>query len=154
VSLVYCNNHPLIVLGPSIAKTLAGGGWTKDMLRRYLYEHVKFPASRVEQYVWYCGQTGFDLDRYVREGLLPPAYGESQEPDRLVPVFQRPEWIQFVVAGDPGRNQSKGYINNHLQGVPTSRKVVLPPGWESLLAQSRPRPAAISPTAGVEEKQA
>ena len=142
VSLVYCNCHPLIVLGPSIAKTFADGGWTKDMLRQYFYDNVKFPVSRVEPYVWYCGQTGFNVDRYVREGLLPAAYGESQDPERLVPVFQRAEWIQFVVAGDSGRNQSKGYLNNHLQGVPTSRKVALPPNWEALLAEFRPKGAS------------
>jgi len=138
ISLVYCNCHPLIVMGPAIAKVFADAGWTKDMLRRYFHEHVKFPVSRVERYVWYCGQTGFNVDRYVREGLLPAAYGESDDPERLVPVFQRPEWIQIVVAGDWGRNQSKGYVNNHLQGVPTSREVMLPPNWDALLAASAP----------------
>ena len=33
---------------------------------------MKIPASRAEHYVWYSGQTGFSVDRYVREGLLPP----------------------------------------------------------------------------------
>jgi hypothetical protein len=139
VSMVYCNFHPLIVLGPAIAKSFADKGWTKDMLRQYLYDNVKMRASLVETYVWYCGQTGFSVDRYVREGLLPAAFGESEDPDRLVPVFQRPEWIQILVAGDWGRNQSKGYVNNHLQGVPTSRKVFLPSDWETLLAASRPK---------------
>ncbi len=142
VSLVYTNFHPLIVLGPAIAQTFAKNGWTKDMLRQYLYQHCKMPASKVHEYAWYCGLTGFDLDRYVREGLLPPAYGESTDPERLVPVFQRPEWIQIVVAGDWGRNQSKAYFNNHLQGVPTSRKVELPSDWKSLLEASRPASAS------------
>jgi hypothetical protein len=138
ISMVYSNCHPLIVLGPAIAKVFADGGWSKDRLREYLYEHCKFPVSRVERYVWYCGQTGFDVDRYVREGLLPPAYGGSTDRERLVPIFQRREWIQIVVAGDWGRNQSKGYLNNHLQGVPTSRRISLPPDWDALLAASRP----------------
>jgi len=133
VSMVYCNFHPLVMLGPSIAKAFADGGWTKDRLRQYFYDKVKIPASRAEHYVWYSGQTGFSVDRYVREGLLPAAYGESTDPDRLVPVFQRPEWIQIVVAGDWGRNQSKGYVNNHLHAPPTSRKVVLPPDWDQLI---------------------
>lgn len=141
IAMVYCNFHPLIVLGPAIAKIFADKGWTKDMLRQYLYDNVKIPASRVEQYAWYCGQTGFSVNRYVREGLLPAAFGASEDPDRLLPVFQRPEWIQIVVAGDWGRNQSKGYVNNHLQGVPTSRKVLLPPDWEALLAASAPKAA-------------
>jgi hypothetical protein len=57
-----------------------------------------------------------------------------------VPVFPQAEWIGIVVAGDAGRNQSKGFVCNHVQGVPTSRKVVLPKNWDVLLAESRPKP--------------
>jgi hypothetical protein len=141
VAMAYSNYHPIIVLGPAIAKIFAVNGWTKDMLRDYLYKNCRMKAKTAEGYAWAGGVTGFDMNRYAREGLLPPAYGESTDPDRLVPVFQRPEWIQIVVAGDNGRNQSKGYINNHLQGVPTSRKVTLPPDWKVMLAASRPASA-------------
>lgn len=136
IGMVYANWHPLIVLGPSIAKVFAQDGWTKDDIRRYLYEHVKMPASRAEHYAYHCGQTGFRVTEAVKQGLLPPAYHESDDPDRLIPVFQRPEWIGIVIAGDWGRNQSKGYVCNHVQGVPTSRKVVLPKHWNTLLAAS------------------
>jgi hypothetical protein len=134
IGMVYANWHPLIVLGPSIAKVFAQDGWTKNDIRRYMYEHVKMPASLAERYAYYCGQTGFRITAAVKEGLLPPVYHESNDPDRLVPVFQRPEWIGIVVAGDWGRNQSKGYVSNHVQGPPVSRKVVLPDGWDRMLA--------------------
>jgi hypothetical protein len=139
IGMVYANWHPLIVLGPSIAKVFAKDGWNKDDIRRYLYEHVKMPASRAEHYAWHCGQTGFRVTEAVKLGLLPHAYHESDDPDRLIPVFQRPEWIGIVIAGDWGRNQSKGYVCNHVQGVPTSRKIVLPGNWDALLAASRPK---------------
>jgi hypothetical protein len=134
IGMVYANWHPLIVLGPSIAKVFAQDGWTKNDIRRYMYEHVKMPASLAERYAYYCGQTGFRITAAVKEGLLPPVYHESDDPDRLVPVFQRPEWIGIVVAGDWGRNQSKGYVSNHVQGPPVSRKVILPDGWDRMLA--------------------
>lgn len=134
IGMVYSNWHPLIVLGPGIAKVFAQDGWTKDDIRRYLYERVKMPASRAERYAYHCGQTGFRVTDHVKQGLLPPAYHESDDPERPIPVFQRPEWIGIVVAGDWGRNQSKGYVCNHVQGVPTSRRVVLPQNWEALLA--------------------
>lgn len=137
IGMVYANWHPLIVLGPSIAKVFAQDGWRKDDIRRYLYEQVKMPASRAEHYAYHCGQTGFRVTQAVKDGLLPPAYHESDDPDRLIPVFQRPEWIGIVIAGDWGRNQSKGYVCNHVQGVPTSRKVRLPQQWEALLAQAQ-----------------
>jgi len=134
IGMVYANWHPLIVLGPSIAKVFAQDGWSKDDIRRYMYEHVKMPASLAERYAYYCGQTGFRITQAVKDGLLPPVYHESDDPDRLVPVFQRPEWIGIVVAGDWGRNQSKGYVSNHVQGPPVSRKVTLPDGWRDMLA--------------------
>jgi hypothetical protein len=136
IGMVYSNWHPLLVLGPSIAKVFAKDGWSKDDIRRALYERVKMPASRAERYAYHCGQTGFRVTNYVKQGLLPPAYHESDDPDRPIPVFQRPEWIGIVVAGDWGRNQSKGYVCNHVQGVPTSRKIVLPDNWDALLAES------------------
>ena len=134
IGMVYSNWHPLIVLGPSIAKVFAQDGWSKDDIRRYMYEHVKIPASLAERYAYYCGQTGFRIAEAVKQGLLPAAYRESDDPERMVPVFQRPEWIGIVVAGDWGRNQSKGYVSNHVQGPPVSRKIVLPHNWSDLLA--------------------
>ena len=102
--------EPLLVLGPSIARVIAGDGWSKDDVRHYLHEHVTIPARLAEKYAWHLGSTAF--------GLGPG------DPDRPLPVFPWPQKIGIVVAGDPGRNQSKGYCNNHLQGGRVSRKVV------------------------------
>ena len=132
IGMVYSNWHPLIMLGPSIAKVFAQDGWSKDDIRRYLYDNVKIKASTAERYAYHCGQTGFRVDEYVKKGLLPPAYGESGDPERLIPVFQHPEWIGIVVAGDWGRNQSKGYVSNHIQGPPVSKPVQLPRNWRQL----------------------
>ena len=41
----------------------------------------------------------------------------------------------IVVAGDPGRNQSKCYCSNHTQGPPVSRQIALPQNWAGLLPQ-------------------
>jgi hypothetical protein len=74
--------------------------------------------------------TVFDIEAMVTQGALPPAYAESSDPERLVPIFIDADSIQIVVAGDPGRNQSRGYMNNHQQGWPVSKRVVLPANWE------------------------
>ena len=137
IGMVYANWHPLLVLGPSIAKVFAQNGWSKDDIRKHLYENVKIPASLAERYTYHCGLTGFRVNSHVEQGLLPPVYRESDDPDRLVPVFQRPEWINIVVSGDWGRNQSKCYVNNHIQGPPVSRRVVLPADWDTLLRQTQ-----------------
>jgi hypothetical protein len=55
----------------------------------------------------------------------------------MVPVFLRPEWIGVVVSGDPGRTRCRGYVQNHEQGPPVSRKIVLPPDWEHMLESNK-----------------
>ncbi len=137
IGMCYANWHPLIVLGPSIAKVFADNGWNKNRIRQYFYEHVKISVRNVERYAYGAGLTGFRVANNVKLGLLPKEYALSDDPDRLVPVFPWPESIGIVVAGDAGRNQSKGYVCNHVQGVPTSRKVALPLNWDLLLAESR-----------------
>jgi hypothetical protein len=61
----------------------------------------------------------------------------SQDPQRLLNVIIRPDMVEILVAGDPGRNQARAYMSNHLQGPPTSRRVVLPRRWKQLLARDR-----------------
>ena len=134
IGMVYANWYPLLMLGPSIAKVFAQDGWSKDDIRGYLYDNVKIKASLAERYAYYGGTTSFRVDTHVEQGLLPAAYGASEDPDREIPVFQHPDWIGIIVAGDWGRNQSKGYVNNHIQGPPVSRPIRVPANWQELLA--------------------
>jgi hypothetical protein len=129
--------HPLIVVGPSIARVIASE-WSKDDVRRYLWENVKVTAERATHYARMTSTPTFSLERLVAEGVLPPEYAASNDPQRLIRVFIHEEMTGILVAGDPGRNQSRGYMGNHDQGVPTSKRVILPRDWSRLLQQSRP----------------
>lgn len=120
--------NPLIVAGPSIAKAIAGE-WSKDEVRRYLYEHVKVTAERATHYARMTSTPTFSLEGLVKDGILPPEYAASSDPQRLINVIIKPEMIGILVAGDPGRNQSRAYMGNHMQGPPTSRRVELPRDW-------------------------
>jgi hypothetical protein len=44
-------------------------------------------------------------------------------------VIIHPSMVEIIIAGDPGRNQSRAYMGNHIQGPPTSRKISLPATW-------------------------
>jgi hypothetical protein len=133
VAMTYSRSDPLLVMSPSVAKVFADHGWNKDRIRRHLYDHVWITAEDAERYAYYIGLTGFRLSDHVAKGLLPPEYCASHDPKRRVRVFLKPEAIGIVVAGDPGRNQSKIYCSNHTQGPPVSRKVVLPGNWDALM---------------------
>lgn len=125
--------YPLIVLSPSVAKAIAADGWSKDDVRKYLYDNVRMPAALMEKYARNTSQAEFSLKHLVEREMIPREYYESDDPDRLVRVFVKPEWIGIVVAGDPGRNQSRGYVQNQRQGIPVSRRIRLPDDWGSLL---------------------
>ena len=128
---------PLLVISPSIASVLAIGGWTKADIKQWLYENVKVPASFIDKIQKDEKPEDCDLCGLVEQNQAPREYCESHDPNRLVPVFMKPEWTGIVVSGDPLRNQSKGYVQNHKQGPPTSKKIVLPVGWENLLQSNR-----------------
>jgi hypothetical protein len=123
--------NPLIVAGPSVAAVIARE-WSKDDVRRYLYENIKVSAERITRYAHVTSVPTFDLARLVQEGRLGPEYAASDDPQRLVNVILKPETVGIVVAGDPGRNQSRGYMSNHIQGPPTSRRIELPRRWNEL----------------------
>jgi hypothetical protein len=135
-------NH-LLMLGPAIAAAIARDGWTKADIRRYLYENVKVVASVIEKDRQAAGHTEFSFAKLVAEGTIPAAYHESDDPDRLVPVFLEPDSLGIIVAGGPGRNQSRGYVQNHNQGPRVSKQVVLPAQWEQLRAKQQRKQAGV-----------
>jgi len=127
---------PLIIAGPSIAGVIAKE-WTKDQVRQYLYDNMKVTAAKATHYAQMTSTPTFNFESLVEQGILPPSYTESKDPQRLVNVLIKPEMVEILVAGDPGRNQSRAYMSNHVQGPPTSRKVVLPKNWSELLAKRK-----------------
>jgi len=115
--------RPLLAMSPATASVIARDGMSKDDVRDFLYERSKIPARRLEEYARRASTYDFDLPTLAAAGSAPPAYVESTDPDRLVPVFSKPEWIGLMLAGDPEKNQSRGFVNNHEQGAPVSRRV-------------------------------
>jgi hypothetical protein len=116
--------HPLLVLSPSVAAAFAADGWTKDDIRRHLFDTLTIEAHWFEQYPMHVAGAAVSLRELVDEGRAAARYAQSSDPSRRVPLLLRPEWTGIVVAGDPGRNQCKVYVNNHEQGPPVSRKAV------------------------------
>ena len=133
VALNWGKFYPLIVISPGVAKFIAKEGITKNDIKHYLYDHTKVSVKSMERLAHHGGLTSFDVNKLVAEGIAPKEYAETTDPDRMVPVFLRPEWIGIVVSGDSGRTRCRGYVQNHEQGPPVSKKVALPPNWEQML---------------------
>jgi hypothetical protein len=125
--------YPLLIINPSVARLFAQNGLKKRDIKQYLYDNSKVSVRSIERLAWQDGLTGFNLRRMVEENLISKRYCESDDPERMVPVFLKPEWIGIVVSGDEGRNRSRGYVQNHEQGPPVSKSIHLPANWKQFL---------------------
>jgi hypothetical protein len=128
--LSYGTLRPVLVLSPILAETIARAGWSKLDVKRYLYEHARTPAWRVEAFTekWLDFRIG-SLERQVNLGRLPKAFHESNDPNRLVPIVLDPEDFVVLVSGDPLRTNAYAFSQNGYLGFPVAKKIRLPNGW-------------------------
>jgi hypothetical protein len=126
-------NFPLLIMSPGVAKIIARAGMSKGDVQQYIFDHTKITVRTLNRHAWELGYTEYDLHQLHAAGMISSAYAESDDPGRLVPVFVKPEGIGIVLSGDPGRNQSKGFVQNQSHGYPTAKKIQLPAAWDSLI---------------------
>lgn len=90
---VYYAGEPLLLLSPEHAATIAAQGYSKDDVRRALYEQARFPLSR------------FSAENIERRMYRKFAKRFRDRPlDTLVPIAQRFEDIMIAVVGGPGKH--------------------------------------------------
>jgi len=107
-------HRPVLVLSPLLARVFARAGWSKRDVRTALFQQARIPASKFERLIgeWSNLTAGRRrLTDLVAEGLLPPVYAESDDPDRLVPVATDPSKFMVAVAGDP--NRANAFVMSH-----------------------------------------
>ena len=118
--------RPLLVLTPILAGALARAGMGKADVRRALHARARVPAAVMERYVgeWTNIVPGRPrLHDLVKRGELPSVYGESSDPERLVPIVARPDDIMIAVSGDPFRTNACALVSNGMHGFPTTKRV-------------------------------
>ncbi|MEX2145761.1 MAG: hypothetical protein WED01_01955 [Candidatus Rokuibacteriota bacterium] len=91
---VYLGGEPLLLLGPEHAATVAASGWSKDDLRRAVWEAARVPLSR------------FSEENLERFRAITPDRFADRPPDTQVPIAARPDDLMVVVAGGPGKHSS------------------------------------------------
>ncbi len=93
---VYAMRDQPVMLGlcPEHAATLAHDGWTKPAIREYLWQHARYPAFVYARPAWEAGSIRPNAD-------FPDIHYGS---DTLLPIVARPEDIQIIVCGGPGKH--------------------------------------------------
>ena len=106
--------RPLLVLSPVLARVFGRAGWSKDDVRRALFDQARLPAWKFEALIGEWSNLTAGRPRLVdlaAAGLVPPVFGESDDPDRLVPIVTDPGRFLIAVAGDPHRTNA--YVMSH-----------------------------------------
>ncbi len=135
--LTYGTLRPALVLSPILAETMAKAGWSKADVKRYLYDHARLPAWKVEAYTEKWADFPIQsLKHQVNLGRLPKAFAESDDPNRLVPIVFDPEDFMLLVSGDPLRTNAYVFAHNGYLGFPVAKKIALPGNWEERIEQS------------------
>ncbi len=105
--------HTLLVIGPEHAKTIGSDGWSKQDVKRHLFETIRRRARELEP-----GPDG------AESGRLKSAAGS--DPDALVPKFPSVEEITIVVAGGTAGRFSAvvpGWMGGEIGAHPVTRPI-------------------------------
>jgi len=132
--------RPLLVLSPILAETIAKGGWSKQDVKQYLFDHARMPAWQFERYLGeWMDKPIRDIREQVNLGKVPKVFLESDDPERLVPIVFEPDDFMITVSGDMLRTNAYTFSHNGLLGYPVAKKIELPDDWDELLAAERSR---------------
>jgi hypothetical protein len=115
--------YPLLVMGPSVARSLRDFGWTKSGIREYLWENLWMRVEDAERYGYGLGGGRRTLAEVWEHDQAGRARHFRFDSEPMVRMLPRADLIQMVVAGHPGRNQSKAFVQQNRQGPPTTRRV-------------------------------
>ena len=121
-----------LLLSPPVAKSLAAAGYSKQDVKRHLYEHTRMSLREFDWISRYTSISGIAARERVDEGVFPPEFAGA--PDDRVRILSSPDVLHIVVCGDPHRNRVMVMEGGHTQ--PTTKPVRLPPNWAELLKQS------------------
>jgi hypothetical protein len=136
--------RPVLVLSPLLARTFANAGWSKADIRAALYQQARTPAWHFEKLIgeWSNLTAGRrNLFELARSGEVPPAFGESDDPNRLVPIVSEPSKFIIVVAGDPNRANAYVMSNDGPHGDWTSKRVDFDFQGDLVCEVTRPGPS-------------
>ena len=94
VGWYFSQSQLLIVLGPEHARTIAGDGFSRADVQRFVFEHARLPLRTLKL----GGMWGIqDWPRWMRA---------VTDDDALLPQVPSPEDVMVIVAGGPGKHSA------------------------------------------------
>jgi hypothetical protein len=112
-----------LLMSRVVAKQLAGLGWTKATIKRFLWEQSRFTADEIRQ-------TG--MRQWIVQAAEPQAAAAVTMD--LWPITRTPEQIVLCVAG--GYHPTHNFWMQAYAPRVASQVITLPAAWETLLAEA------------------
>lgn len=125
-----------VLITPSVARALADGGYTKQDVKKYLFENSRVSISHIDLalkygYAWGESQT---IGGLIKMKLGPPEEWRDLGPDEMVKILIYPEVVNIAVCGDPSRNKTMALHAAYVK--PVTREIKLPANWDKLTRKS------------------
>ena len=122
-----------VLINPSVAQGIAGGGYSKQAAEKYLDENSRVTIADVAFENRYGNADGgFQTIRgLIDVGWNTPKQWADLSPDTSVPALGYPNMVHIVVCGDPTRN--KAMTLSGAYNRPTIREIKFPRNWDNLI---------------------
>jgi hypothetical protein len=133
-----------LLLTPPVARKFAEGGFSKQSLIEYLWEHTTISVGELHSRFLdgAIGKPG-TIRYYLEWGRVEEAKIrefealEAEGPETVLPQIISPKEIHIFVTGDPGRDKIQCFWcwYNH----PITKEIKLPPHWNKLIENLKDR---------------
>lgn len=94
---VYFDGEPLVVFGPEHATTIAGDGYSKAAVKKYLYENGRVPLGSL---------SSENIERRVRKWPVYKGEFEKAPLSAMVPIMKEPNGVYVAVIGGAGKHSA------------------------------------------------
>ena len=121
-----------LLMSPSVAKSLAAAGYSKQDVIQKVYEKTCMPLREFDWVLKYTAIMRTTAREQAEAGVFPKEFMGA--PDDIVRVLSSPDLLSVVVCGDPHRNRVMVLEGGHTR--PTTKVIALPPNWDALLLDS------------------
>ena len=108
-----------LLMSPSVAKTLAAAGYSKESVKQHLYEHTRISLRDFAWNLEHVSIMRTSVRAMVEVGVYPHEYLGA--PDDSVRLLSSPDILHIIVCGDPNRNRLMVMEGGHT--TPTIRQV-------------------------------
>jgi hypothetical protein len=125
-----------VLISPSVAQGIAGGGYSKRDAERYFFENSRVTIEEVSFESKYGNAGGgFQTIRglYELEWNTPKEWADLEGQDVTVPAIAFPGLIHIVICGDRTRNKVMTLYTAYNR--PATKEVKLPPNWDKMMSE-------------------